>query len=184
MRWSVLFHWMQQKKFESKIIDNTSYENMETLTHRARRSYSNDGCTAGFVRVHTARNVAIPAIHVCKPDSAVAWPASGLISQTIQNNLLRSAGRVFLPRVNAEPQRLILTISRTTVADKYNKPSQRNQDERLKPSLRLPPKEASAEPCLKFLGQLGFRLGSATIDPAWLSRCEPLSKAYSCNGVV
>lgn len=43
----------------SKIMENDGYENIETQTNTASWSYSNDGCSAGRKRVHTARTVHI-----------------------------------------------------------------------------------------------------------------------------
>lgn len=147
---------------------------MDTRTQSARRSYSNDDWTAGLTHVRTTRNVVLPAVHVCKANPDVAKPASGLILQASQNDLLHSASRVGLPHAEAETQRLILAMNRATVHYKYNKPRLPSQDIRLEPSNRLAKKQTIAEPCLKFICWLGFKHGFDAADPAWLGWCPPL----------
>lgn len=63
---TVLLNVIEQ--FEGTIIDEDSKENLETQTHMAGRSYSNDGCKRG----RTKMTVAIPAVHECNKEPNVA----------------------------------------------------------------------------------------------------------------
>lgn len=134
------------EKFENRIVYDDSVENKEARTHKACRSYSNDGRNAGRALVRTENNLAIPAMHVCKTDAAVAGPTSSMIFPGSQNDQL---SRVGLQLTKAESEWLTLMKNWAIVAHKYNESSQPSPVYRLKRSLPHLRKRATAEPYLK-----------------------------------
>lgn len=179
---------MWVRKFESKIVDGNSEENMETQNHVPQRSYSNDVCNAGYTPVRWAKTVAMPVLLLCKPKPAVVWLLSGVISQASRNDLLHSASRIDLSHVEPEAKWLILIASRATVAYIYNNKNQPDLDKRLNQAQHPASlKQFAAEPRLELVGWLGFwlgfwlRLGAA--DPARVSQCQPLLRTVQENKV-
>lgn len=151
---------------------------METRIRRTHRLYSKGGWTDSCTLMRTEGNVAITAVHVSKPNKAVAWPAPRLTSKASQDDVLHIASRFNLPPAEAHSQQFILMAGRAIVVYKYSTLSQSGTDQQLEPGLRVTWKQAAAEPCLKFVSWLEIWLSSAAAYRTQMRRCPHIQVAH------